>query len=64
MPLHNRTDIRKAIDLETAICASLKTRNDADPALVGALEVSLLRVEILQQLLAEAPDDELHEEAY
>lgn len=64
MPLYNRTDIRKAIDLETAICAALKTRSDANPALVSALEVSLLRGEILQQLLAETPDDELHEEAY
>lgn len=64
MPLYSRTDIRKAIDLETAIVASLKTRINADSAIIGALEMSLLRSEILQQLLAEAPDDELHEEAY
>lgn len=64
MPLYSRTDIRKAIDLETAIVASLKTRIDADSTTIGALEISLLRSEILQQLLVEAPDDELHEEAY
>lgn len=64
VPLYSRTDIRKAIDLETAIVASLKTRINADSAIIGALEMSLLRSEILQQLLVEAPDDELHEESY
>lgn len=64
MPLYSRTDIRKAIDLETAIVASLKTRIDADSSIIGTLEMSLLRSEILQQLLVEAPDDELHEESY
>lgn len=64
MPLYNRTDIRKAMDLENAICTSLKTRSDADPAVLGVLEASLLRLKVLQQLLAESPDDELHEEAY
>ncbi|RYF13049.1 MAG: hypothetical protein EOO77_16300 [Oxalobacteraceae bacterium] len=64
MPVYSKTDLRKAIDLERAVCTSLEMRDDTEHTAEIALGVSKHRLEVLQQLLAQIPDDELHDEPY